>query len=325
MSVSRTEPTQRRAPVARSSGAPGPEVARRIDRFVSSFTAPSASARESAIHELRAGAAPLPGPYDPGGELLDAFRRELAPGGRLERSAEAHLAAAHCLAGRQRSGEATERLWSAIRLAETAALGGRPAERERARFVNREAGRLFSALGDAYQATARYEISRYYSVTADRRLRSLAVFRAEPRAGEHETSPRRVPEMGVRREPVAAPESVGRRAAPPDPPVPPPMEGRPVPGMSALDLANQIGCYARLLKSGPVIADYLRRRANAAYRRDLLPPPPRPSEIRALERAVRDGLAMPDGTRERAVAEAVRGSVDLYYMRDAARAFWGEP
>ena len=324
MSVSRTEPAARRQAAARAGGSPDPAVARRVDQLVSQLTAPSPQVREAAIHAILREAAQVPGPYDPGVELLDALRHEIGQGGRLERSPEAHLAAAHALAERGRGAQATDGLWSAIRLAETGALSDRAGDRERARFVNREAGKLFSRLGDAYQANARYEISRYYSVTKERRLRSLAVRRAEPRAGEAETSDRRVPQMGAPREPVAVPAELRRTARPPDA-VPPAMEGRPGPVMQLFEIANLAGAHARLLTDASAVAEYLRRRANAAYRRDLLPPPPRPHEVRALERAVREGLAMHPGTRQRAAAETVRSCVDLYYLHDAARAFWGEP
>ena len=312
MSVSRTTSRSRRAGGASAAasaarGTQETEVSRRLDAIVTGLRSADPATRDRARAELRAAVEPRPGPYRFDRELFAAFREEVDRG-RLRDVPEAHFEVARHLIEEEGDGAAGRRsLWRAIHSAARLAESDRPADRARAQWINRWSGPLFSRLGDAVQARARYEISRLYSVTSSHRATSLPVSRAEPVGGQPEASVRREPAMGAYRAAVPVPGELTRKLREPPPPVPPVMEQRPVYVLNLLELAIQLGAHARMHRLSKTVSRYIEEVDRRAFDRDFLAPPPRPHVVRELERQ-RD--------------PPLRG-IDFNLLMEAARAYWG--
>jgi hypothetical protein len=287
-----------RSPHTRRRGraAPPEQAVAWARAIAASLGSPDPQERERAMAAFFADLAADLGPYLVPGEMLEAFGREVEAG-VLRWSPEARLCLARWSAARgDRHGAAALAL-EAVRLADDAARCGRPAERQRASAINHAASHLFYEIGDARQGEVRYLIGRYYSVLPEHRTRT-ARLPWRPGGG---------PTMHAPDYRVSTPPFLTRTLRETET-VPPAMDEHPVNTMKALDLLHAIAPYVGLLRHGGSVARFLEQCEAVRARRDTLPIPPKPFEVRELAR--------------HAATPAERAACEL--LLEAARAYWGE-
>jgi hypothetical protein len=282
------------------------------------LNAADARTREQAFQELVTGA--VPGPLEPAYArtlTLDSLRKALESADTaLGRSPEAHLALAELAVA---AGDPTLARRALLRAASVA----RQAPRERASWVNAEACKLWSRLGDNNEARNRWKISRYYQATTLHRSARLSIPWAPPVAGEPEHGARRVPLMGPPSPPL---KSAPPAAHPPHDVLPPNWHHHTTKpagaGLPIIELLNTLGAFIHAHHAAMEAAAYIAEREQARIQRDLLPAPPRPREV--AECAAHLRCAAIYGTRlERRAARRVLASVDFEFLEEASWAYWG--
>lgn len=260
------------------------------------------------------------GPVFTPGEMLEAFRNAVARG-RLRNNPEAHLALARADAERGDRRTASTELLAACRLAGRIAGSDRPADRARAETVNRAASELFYRMGDAYQGTARYNVSRFYSVAPPRRHAGDLV----PWAPSGPDNAGTKPVMHTPGERITPPASLAVQGREPEPPTPEDMDYEKTPAtapFAALELLNQAALFWGLLRHKEEIGGYLSRCEDAWRSQHFLAAPLRPDAVADLERAVRSHLNDPD-PKSREMARAIRDRFDFNLLMECSVAYWG--
>ena len=150
------------------------------------MSSPDPAIRALGVRQARAGLEAKWGPYLRTPEMMAALAAEI-DGGMLTRSPEARIELARALAKQGNTEAATARLAEAARVVADIASADDAPSRERARVVNDEASRVFYEMGKPDLGAARYAVSRYYSIPANRRHKGDRIPYVQGERLEHET------------------------------------------------------------------------------------------------------------------------------------------
>lgn len=296
-----------------------------IDMVSGMLNDPDPALLERGLDELQRGFDGQPGPWIQDRHEMLAAVVEAASHGALGTQPEIHIALARIRLRQfgDRAG-AESSLWYATFGAARLASSNLPAHRERAALVNRAASRVWGDLGNAYQRDARDAIARQFTATPADRALGAPVFRSWPDVGCGEWSSRRQPSMGPPQAAVPVPAILETPNGQSPDLVPPGMDGISARTASVLDLLTFVSAHVGLYRRGRALASYLKRCAAARRRRDFLPTPMRPDDVRQLEAFVRSAPSNPSLTDEqRVAAERLAATVDFGFMLEASLAYWG--
>lgn len=301
------------------------QISHWIDAVAGLLNDPDPNMRERGLDELRRGLEVEPAVRSVDTRDLLVTVLDAAAHGALGSQPEVHI----LLAGIQqrRTGDRAgieKSLWLATFGAARLAASNLPAHRDRAAQVNRAASRIWGELGNAYQRDARNAIGRYFTARLAHPVAALPVLRAWPDAGHDEGSERRQPSMGPPQPEIQKPAILKGPNSRPGDTVPPRMSGVAVGRMSALDVIHALGALVGVLRRASVLASYLRECQSARARRDLLPTPGLPSDVREFEASLDSALRNPNlPPEQRLMVEQLAASLDLGFMLEASLAYWG--